>query len=33
MFKLRRLRKRRTLLGRFVLAVVMLDGEAGEVGG
>ncbi len=33
MFRLRRLRKRRTLLGRLVLLVpVVLEGEIGEAG-
>jgi hypothetical protein len=32
MLRLRRLRKRRTLLGRFVLVAVALEGEIGEAG-
>ena len=32
MFRLRRLRKRRTLLGRFVLVGVVREGEMGEAG-
>lgn len=33
MFRLRRLRKRRTLLGRLVLVLAALEGEMGEAGG